>query len=91
MVPYYLDEEKDWDLQVTELERAFVESERKGVCIRALCVINPGNPTGNHLSEQSLIDVKLRDDNLNPLFRLSNSANKNKLSCWQMKCTNPIS
>lgn len=56
-MPYYLDEDHDWDLNVKELDRAFAEAQSKGIRVRALCVINPGNPTGNHLSEHSLIDV----------------------------------
>jgi alanine transaminase len=57
IVPYYLDEDHDWDLNVNELERAIADAQSKEIRVRALCVINPGNPTGNHLSEHSLIDV----------------------------------
>lgn len=59
IVPYYLDEEHGWDMNVTELERALEEAKSKGICVKALCVVNPGNPAGNHLVEQSLIDVHL--------------------------------
>ncbi|KAM4865141.1 alanine aminotransferase 1 [Thomomys bottae] len=44
-VDYYLDEEHAWALDVTELRRAL--SQARDHCRpRALCVINPGNPTG---------------------------------------------
>lgn len=44
-VDYYLDEEHAWALDVAELRRA-VRQARDHCCPRALCVINPGNPTG---------------------------------------------
>ncbi|NXK92282.1 ALAT2 aminotransferase, partial [Formicarius rufipectus] len=44
---YFLNEERGWGLDVAELRRAV--SEGRGHCQpRALCVINPGNPTGGH-------------------------------------------
>nr|XP_037855879.1 alanine aminotransferase 1 isoform X3 [Chlorocebus sabaeus] len=44
-VDYYLDEERAWALDVSELHRALCQA--RGHCHpRALCVINPGNPTG---------------------------------------------
>lgn len=44
-VDYYLDEDRAWALDVKELRRALQEA--RGRCTpRALCVINPGNPTG---------------------------------------------
>lgn len=56
-VPYYLDEASDWSLKTSELERALNEARLNGVDVRALCVINPGNPTGNCLSKETLRDV----------------------------------
>lgn len=44
-VDYYLDEDRAWALDVAELRRALLQA--RGHCRpRALCVINPGNPTG---------------------------------------------
>ncbi|VDK30114.1 unnamed protein product [Gongylonema pulchrum] len=45
LVPYYLDEKNNWSLDIDELERAYKESLQK-FNTRVLCVINPGNPTG---------------------------------------------
>lgn len=45
-VPYYADEDKDWALNVSELERAFLEAKKNKIHPRAICIINPGNPTG---------------------------------------------
>ncbi|XP_058421220.1 alanine aminotransferase 1 isoform X6 [Diceros bicornis minor] len=44
-VDYYLDEERAWALDVSELRRALRQA-RDHCYPRALCVINPGNPTG---------------------------------------------
>ncbi|XP_035961782.1 alanine aminotransferase 1 isoform X1 [Halichoerus grypus] len=44
-VDYYLDEERAWALDVAELRRALGQA-RGHCCPRALCIINPGNPTG---------------------------------------------
>ncbi|CAJ0593737.1 unnamed protein product [Cylicocyclus nassatus] len=55
-VGYYLEEEKNWGLNVTELERAYQESLKK-YDTKVLCVINPGNPTGQVLSRQNMEEV----------------------------------
>lgn len=45
-VNYYLNEEKCWSLDISELQRS-VDEARTHCNPRALCIINPGNPTGN--------------------------------------------
>ena len=45
-VPYFLDEEAGWGLEVDELKKQLEEARSKGITVRALVVINPGNPTG---------------------------------------------
>lgn len=44
-INYYLDEEDNWGLNISELERA-VEESRVDCIPAAVVVINPGNPTG---------------------------------------------
>jgi alanine transaminase len=56
-VPYYLDEQSGWGLSVKELERSLAEARKQGTDVRALCVINPGNPTGNCLDESNIRDI----------------------------------
>eukprot|EP00761_Pharyngomonas_kirbyi_P010253 gb/GECH01010272.1/.p1 GENE.gb/GECH01010272.1/~~gb/GECH01010272.1/.p1 ORF type:complete len:488 (+),score=158.35 gb/GECH01010272.1/:1-1464(+) len=56
-IPYYLNEEKGWALDVKELDRAYEESQKKGINIRALVVINPGNPTGTCLSRDNMEEI----------------------------------
>ena len=45
-VPYFLDEETGWGLEVDELKKQLEEARSNGITVRALVVINPGNPTG---------------------------------------------
>lgn len=55
-VPYYLNEENNWSLDVSELKHAI--NEARGKCVpRAICVINPGNPTGQVLSRENIEEV----------------------------------
>lgn len=44
-VDYFLDEEKNWGLDLKDLQRAYAEGS-KNASVRAIVVINPGNPTG---------------------------------------------
>ncbi|KAH6757981.1 alanine aminotransferase 2 [Perilla frutescens var. hirtella] len=53
LVPYYLDEATGWGLEVSELKKQLETAKSKGVCVRALVVINPGNPTGQVLAENN--------------------------------------
>lgn len=45
-VPYYLDEASGWGLETSELTKQLESAKFKGISVRALVVINPGNPTG---------------------------------------------
>ncbi|KAI9204985.1 pyridoxal phosphate-dependent transferase [Polychytrium aggregatum] len=57
-VPYYLDESAEtFGLDIVELKRSIQEARNSGVDVRALCVINPGNPTGQVLTEESMKDI----------------------------------
>ncbi|XP_062478348.1 alanine aminotransferase 1-like, partial [Pezoporus occidentalis] len=50
---YHLDEERGWALDLPELRRA-LEEGRERSCPRVLCVINPGNPTGQVQSRECI-------------------------------------
>ncbi|KAJ8340142.1 hypothetical protein SKAU_G00347750 [Synaphobranchus kaupii] len=55
-VNYYLDENNCWALDIDELHRAYHKA--KQYCIpRVLCIINPGNPTGQVQSRKCIEDV----------------------------------
>lgn len=55
-ISYYLNEEKQWALDVEELRRAINES-RDYCDPRALVIINPGNPSGFVLSRDDIEDI----------------------------------
>ncbi|XP_057535687.1 alanine aminotransferase 2-like [Amaranthus tricolor] len=52
-VPYYLDEATGWGLEISELKNQLETARSKGITVRALVVINPGNPTGQGLAEKN--------------------------------------
>lgn len=53
-VPYYLDEDSDWSIKPEDLVKTIEKSIADGVIPRALVVINPGNPTGAILTEETI-------------------------------------
>jgi alanine transaminase len=55
-VGYYLDESNNWGLDVNELQRS-VDEAKKTSAVRAIVIINPGNPTGQVLSRQNIEEV----------------------------------
>ena len=46
MVKYFLEENKNWGVNVEEMQMRVQTAKDLGVRIRAIVVINPGNPTG---------------------------------------------
>ena len=55
-ISYYLNEEAGWSLDVSELKRSI--GEARGDCNPgAICVINPGNPTGQVLTRDNIENV----------------------------------
>jgi aspartate/methionine/tyrosine aminotransferase len=56
-VNYYLDEAHNWKLSHAMLEMSLQEAKRYGVKVKAICVINPGNPTGNLLDYDNIAMV----------------------------------
>jgi alanine transaminase len=56
-VPYFLDEAADWAMTTANLEMAAEKARAEGVNPRALCIINPGNPTGQVMTEENIAEV----------------------------------
>jgi alanine transaminase len=56
-VKYYLNEEGGWSLTKEALDKAAADAKAKGVELRCLCVINPGNPTGQVMTEENIKTV----------------------------------
>ncbi|KAM7471912.1 hypothetical protein LguiA_010095 [Lonicera macranthoides] len=57
LVPYYLDEATGWGLEISELKKQLEEAKSNGISVKALVVINPGNPTGQILAEDNQRDI----------------------------------
>ena len=45
-MPYNLTEDRGWGLEIFEVKRCLEEARSAGLTVRAMVVINPGNPTG---------------------------------------------
>lgn len=56
-VNYYPDEDRGWALNRSMLEESFAEATGKDVAVKAIVVINPANPTGAILPEESACAV----------------------------------
>ncbi|CAK9179823.1 unnamed protein product [Ilex paraguariensis] len=57
LVPYYLDEAAGWGLEISELKQQLEAAKSKGITVRALVVINPGNPTGQVVAEDNQREI----------------------------------
>ncbi|KAK6911795.1 Aminotransferase, class I/classII [Dillenia turbinata] len=57
LVPYYLDEAAGWGLEISDLKMQVEDARSKGITVRALVVINPGNPTGQVLAEDNQREI----------------------------------
>lgn len=56
-IGYYLNEENNWSTNPTQIRELIKESNEKGIQIKALVVINPGNPTGSILSYDNIVEI----------------------------------
>ncbi|RMZ92010.1 hypothetical protein DV736_g736, partial [Chaetothyriales sp. CBS 134916] len=56
-VPYYLEEEKAWGTDLKVIQDAYNKAVADGTDVRAIVVINPGNPTGASLTEEDVRSV----------------------------------
>ncbi|KAF9483330.1 alanine aminotransferase [Pholiota conissans] len=63
-IPYHLDETRSWSTPVASIEEAIVDAKKDGIVPKGLVVINPGNPTGALLDEETQEEiVKLCEKN----------------------------
>lgn len=53
-VPYYLDESNSWGTNLQTIKDALKKAREEGTDVRAIAVINPGNPTGASLAEEDI-------------------------------------
>ncbi|MFH0945196.1 MAG: aminotransferase class I/II-fold pyridoxal phosphate-dependent enzyme, partial [Planctomycetota bacterium] len=56
-VNYYPDEESGWTMSRFVLEESLERARSGGTDVKGIVVINPGNPTGSILTEESMRDV----------------------------------
>jgi len=56
-VPYYLDEAKNWGTDLDAVKTACEKAKSEGTDVRAIVIINPGNPTGASLREEDIREV----------------------------------
>ncbi|PFH37681.1 putative aminotransferase [Besnoitia besnoiti] len=56
-LPYFLEEETGWSLSIQSIEEAMENAKDRGICVRGLVLINPGNPTGTVLTEEEIRQV----------------------------------
>lgn len=57
VVPYYLDESKGWGTDLSTIKESYTKAKAEGIDVRAIVVINPGNPTGASLSPSDVAEV----------------------------------
>lgn len=65
-VPYYLNEQDSWSTDIPQLREELVRAKSRGIDVRCIVVINPGNPTGSSLREEDIravIDLA-REENI---------------------------
>ncbi|KAI0010411.1 PLP-dependent transferase [Xylariaceae sp. FL0662B] len=56
-VPYYLNEHHNWGTSLENIREAYNTAKSNGTDVRAIVIINPGNPTGASLSEEDVESV----------------------------------
>nr|AIT69923.1 alanine transaminase [Dictyopteris undulata] len=57
LVPYYLNEGSNWGVEMQNLRESLEFARSNGIEVRGIAVINPGNPTGNILSEDQVREI----------------------------------
>ncbi|KAK4524700.1 hypothetical protein GAYE_SCF05G2603 [Galdieria yellowstonensis] len=56
-VRYYLNEDNNWSIELSELERSYETFEKAGIAISGIVLISPGNPTGQILERSNLEQI----------------------------------
>ncbi|KAF6137028.1 hypothetical protein GIB67_030792 [Kingdonia uniflora] len=57
LIPYYLEETANWGLDINNLRQSISLARSRDITVRAMVIINPGNPTGQCLSEANLQEI----------------------------------
>lgn len=56
-VPYYLEESKSWGTNIDAIKESLAKAKKDGTDVKAIVVINPGNPTGASLKPEDIKSV----------------------------------
>lgn len=56
-VPYYLDEAQSWGTSIDEIRSSYEKAIEQGTDVKAIVIINPGNPTGASLPVEDIKSV----------------------------------
>ncbi|KAF9697866.1 hypothetical protein EKO04_004530 [Ascochyta lentis] len=56
-VPYYLDEAANWGTSMAAIQESYDKAKSEGTDVKAICIINPGNPTGASLPADDIQSV----------------------------------
>lgn len=56
-VPYYLEEKSNWSTNVESIHSSLEAAREEGTDVRAIVVINPGNPTGGILKTSEMEEI----------------------------------
>jgi alanine transaminase len=54
---YYLNEDDNWSTPIESIQMAYDEAIKNGKTVRALVIINPGNPTGQILTVKNQQEI----------------------------------
>ena len=57
VVPYYLEEGKAWGTDLSEIRASYEKAKSEGTDVRAIVIINPGNPTGATLAVEDIRNI----------------------------------
>jgi alanine transaminase len=57
VVPYYLDEASAWGTSLDTIKTSYDKAIAEGTDVKAIVIINPGNPTGGSLSAEDIKSV----------------------------------
>lgn len=57
LVKYFLDESSIWSTNIDGIKDSLKEARAQGTDVRALVIINPGNPTGASLTKDNIKDL----------------------------------
>ncbi|XP_043726285.1 glutamate--glyoxylate aminotransferase 2 isoform X1 [Telopea speciosissima] len=57
LISYYLEETANWGLDINSARQSVAQARSRGITVRAMVIINPGNPTGQCLSVENLKEI----------------------------------